>query len=261
MPRWELLARQAGKGVVAGLLATGGRAIISRAALARVSWAGWRFLIRRGGQYTSSFACSNGGCFGSGTTLSNARWRVWLSWRSEALTRAPRWDFAPHTSSATRRLLWCTHFVDDWDNNGHAACLVVQDAGNVILDFLLYDIKVIRAHQAARCFLLEVGADHPHQLFIIAQVDEASADDIWAGEEAPRPALDGEHHNEHPLQTHVDAILQHDIAHHCPSVVIHCAARVRNAPDLVRTIGRKLHNIPWVTDKDMAARDTTLLLG
>ena len=186
---------------------------------------------------------------------------MWLSWRSKALARASSWDFAPHTGSAARRLLWCTHFVDDWDNDGHAACLVVQDASNVVFDFLLYDIKVIRTHHATRCFLLEVGTDHPHQLLIIAQIDEAPADDIWTGEEAARPTLDGEHHNEHPLQAHVDAILQHDIAHDCTSVVIHCAARVRNAPDLVRTIGRKLHNIPRIADKDMTAWDTTLLLG
>ena len=139
--------------------------------------------------------------------------------------------------------------------------MVVQNAGNVVFDFLLYDIKVIRAHHAARCFLLEVGADHSHQLFIIAQIDETPADDIWTGEKAACPTLDGEYHNEHPLQAHMDAILQHDIAHDCTSVVIHCAARVRNAPNLVCTIGSKLHNIPRIADKDMTAWDTTLLLG
>ena len=77
-----------------------------------------------------------------------------------------------------RRTTWVnitasTNFVNNGDDNWGAAGLVVENAGDFVLNFLLSYVKVdFSTNKGAGNFLLEILADKAHELFTITEVNK-----------------------------------------------------------------------------------------
>ena len=129
-----------------------------------------------------------------------------------------------------------------------------------VFDFFLDDIEVIAATKCTCCLLLEVLANHAHQLFAIAQVDEPTANDVGAGEKSAIATTNGQHNDKHTFLAHVDTVFEHNFANNRATVVVHNAADWHTA-NLARTFVVEFNHVTRVTYKDVVARYTRLFFG
>ena len=146
--------------------------------------------------------------------------------------------------------------VDHRDDDRAALGVLEQIVRDVVLELGLEAVQVDALEALLDC-PLQLSAQAVHDLFVVAHVDEAAADDIRAGQQVAGLLVDGQHDGHQAFFAQQDAVLDDHVADDGAGLVDQDGA-VRHFAGHFHLVGRQAMTWPLSAFTRVGARDALL---
>ena len=150
--------------------------------------------------------------------------------------------------------------IDDWDDDGDVFGGVVEDVGDVVLEFLFERVDWDIGRDAVDLDA-EVVADFADELFGVVHVDEAARDDVRELEEFAGLFAEGQDDDEDTFGTHVEAVLDDGFLNLGAGVVVEPGCDRHAALLAGGFVGEELDDVAVVGNYDVVALDAADVFG